>query len=272
VRFRGLRLGLISVALFCALITASIYLFLEHRVALEIIKPTVIFALALPGILLMQFLQVQQEKAKLTQYFAPEVVRKLLNDPGILDAVDKKELSVLFSDIAGFTAWSSTREADEIHATLNRYFDEMAEIVFAHEGTIDKYMGDGLMVFFGDPVPQPDHALRAVRAACAMQKAARRLHQEWEQTGGMPIVIRIGVHTGEVVVGNMGSHSRLDYTVIGSNVNLAQRLESNCPPGGILISEQVYKRLEGKIEAEPAGTLQAKGFAERLTVYTVNPE
>ena len=148
----------------------------------------------------------------------------------------------------------------------------MAEIVFAHEGTIDKYIGDGLMVFFGDPTSYPDHALRAVMAARAMQKKTRQLREEWEQSGGMPIEIRIGIHTGEMVVGNMGSHSRMDYTVIGSNVNLAQRLESNCPHGGILISEQVYRQLRGEVEAEAAGTVQAKGFAEPIPVYTVSIE
>jgi len=198
-------------------------------------------------------------------------LRKLLKEPRILDAVDKKELTILFSDIAGFTAWSSTRSADEIHRTLNKYFDAMADIVFAHEGTIDKYMGDGLMVFFGDPVHYPDHARRAVDAARAMQERTRKLRKEWERQGGMPIVIRIGIHTGEVVVGNMGSRSRLDYTVIGSNVNLAQRLESNCPLGGILISEQVYRQLPKTDDIEPAGTIRAKGFDEPVTVYTVGP-
>lgn len=270
--FRGYRLSLAAGALLCSMLAASSYLFLEHRFALEIVKPTVAFTLAFPAVMLVQFLQVQQEKAKLTHYFAPSVVKKLLNEPHLLDVVAKKELTVLFSDIAGFTAWSSTRDAQDIHRTLNRYFDRMADIVFAHQGTIDKYMGDGLMVFFGDPVPVADHATRAVMAARAMQLAARDLRKELEKEGGMPLVIRIGIHTGEVVVGNMGSHSRLDYTVIGSNVNLAQRLESNCPLGGILISEQVYRQLGGHLPTRPAGTIQAKGFNQPIPVHTVDWE
>jgi class 3 adenylate cyclase len=160
----------------------------------------------------------------------------------------------------------------DIHRTLNRYFAEMAEIVFAHEGTIDKYIGDGLMVFFGDPTPCPDHALQAVRTAQAMQRKTAELRKEWENTGGMPIEIRIGIHTGEMVVGNMGSSARMDYTVIGSNVNLAQRLESSCPPGGILISEQVFRQLNDAVAAQAAGTIQAKGFSEPVSVYTVDIE
>ena len=125
------------------------------------------------------------------------------------------------------------------------------------------------MVFFGDPVPCENHPLLAVQTAIAMQKKTRELRAEWEESGGMPIAIRIGIHTGEVVVGNMGSQSRMEYTVIGSNVNLAQRLESNCPPGSILLSKQVYNRMNGLVEVIPAGSIQAKGFSEPISVYTV---
>ena len=273
---RGFRFGAFAATLFGAMLILFLYLFLEHRLLLATVRPAVALGMTVPGILLLQFLQEQKEKlyirARLTNYFAPSLMDKILSEPALLDGVDKKELTVLFSDIAGFTAWSATRDAQEIHRTLNRYFEEMAAIVFAHQGTIDKYMGDGLLVFFGDPIPFPDHALRAVKAARAMQQRTRELRQEWEPSGGMPIRIRIGIHTGEVVVGNMGSRSRMEYTVIGSNVNLAQRLEANCPPGGVLISEEVRRQLGDEIAARPAGTIQAKGFSEPIPVYTVEPE
>ena len=147
----------------------------------------------------------------------------------------------------------------------------MARIVFEHEGTIDKYMGDGLMAFFGDPTPHPDHALRAVKAALRMQDETRKLKARWEQSGGMPIEIRIGIHSGEVIVGNMGSKTRMDYTVIGSDVNLAQRLESNCPVGGILISKSVRDQLEGEISTGPADAIKAKGFDRPIKVFTILP-
>lgn len=273
---RGFRFSAIAAVLFGALLIIILYLFLEHRLLLATVRPAVALGLTVPALLLLQFLQEQKEKlyirARLTNYFAPSLMDKILSEPALLDGVDKKELTVLFSDIVGFTSWSATRDAPEIHRTLNRYFEEMAAIVFAFQGTIDKYMGDGLLVFFGDPVPFPDHALRAVRAARAMQQRTRELRQEWEGSGGMPIKVRIGIHTGEVVVGNMGSRSRMEYTVIGSNVNLAQRLEANCPPGSILISEEVRRQLRDEIDARPAGTIQAKGFSEPIPVYTVETE
>ncbi|MFZ5799379.1 MAG: CHASE2 domain-containing protein [Thermodesulfobacteriota bacterium] len=276
IQFRGFRFGVWAATLLAALLGLLLFLFLEQRLLFMTVRPVAALGLTVPGILLLQFLQEQREKlavrarlAHLSHYFAPSVMDKILNEPALLDGVDKKELTVLFSDIAGFTAWSATREAREIHRTLNRYFEEMAAIVFAHQGTIDKFMGDGLLVFFGDPVAFPDHARRAVLAARAMQRRTGELRREWEGSGGMPIRIRIGIHTGEVVVGNLGSSSRMEYTVIGSNVNLAQRLEANCPPGGILISEEVRRRLGDEIPARPAGRIQAKGFAEPIAVYTV---
>ena len=271
---RGYRLSIFAGMFFSAIILTCLYLFLQHRVLMPVIRPSMSFVLAVLSIMLMQFLEVQKEKqyirATLTNYFAPSLMEKILNDPELIKGVSRKELTVLFSDIVGFTSWSSTRDAQEIHQTLNRYFEEMAEIVFAFEGTIDKYIGDGLMVFFGDPNPCSDHALRAVMAAQAMQARTGGLKEEWEKSGGMPIEIRIGIHSGEVVVGNMGSHSRMDYTVIGSNVNLAQRLESNCPPGGILVSEQVRKQVEGRVAVTSAGNIKMRGLSEPVPVYTVD--
>lgn len=183
--------------------------------------------------------------------------------------MEQKELSILFSDIVGFSGWSSTQKPEYIRQTLNQYFGEMARIVFKYEGTIDKYLGDGLMVFFGDPISQEDHALRCVRSAVEMQLKTRELKRMWEVEGGMPIQIRVGINTGEVVVGNMGSSRRLDYTTIGANVNLASRLESGAPVGGILIAKSVYEKVKDAIDVKEAGTIQAKGFAEPVEVFEV---
>ncbi|MCL7489071.1 MAG: adenylate/guanylate cyclase domain-containing protein [Desulfobulbaceae bacterium] len=273
VYLRGARFCLAAGFLYACLLLAGIYLFMEQRVLVPVVRPSLSFILAVPAIMLVQFFEVQKEKqyirGRLTHYFAPSLMDKILKQPELLNTVEKKELTVLFSDIVGFTSWSSTRDAQEIHRTLNRYFEEMADIVFAHQGTIDKYMGDGLLVFFGDPVPCENHPLLAVQTAIAMQEKAKELRADWEQSGGMPLTIRVGIHTGEVVVGNMGSSSRMEYTVIGSNVNLAQRLESNCRPGSILISQEVYSRLNGDVPARPDGTIEAKGFREPIPVYTI---
>jgi class 3 adenylate cyclase len=128
------------------------------------------------------------------------------------------------------------------------------------------------MVFFGDPEDQPDHALRAVRTAIAMQREVRRLSEALERSGNPGFQIRIGISTGWVVVGNMGSARRLSYTVLGSDVNLAQRLEANAPPGGILISERTAAMIEPEIRARSAGPLAIKGMARPLPVYGIPDE
>jgi adenylate cyclase len=188
----------------------------------------------------------------------------------MLTSVSKKRLTFLFSDIVGFTGWSSDKEAQDIHETLNRYFREMTDIVFLHEGTLDKFMGDGMLVFFGDPTPQEDHVRRAVLAALAMQKKVWELRKEWSETGGLRIRIRIGIHTGDVVVGNMGSNGRMDYTVIGSQVNLTQRLESNCAPDRVLVSKDIYEQLDDSFITSYGGKISVKGFDEPVEVYYVD--
>ncbi len=145
----------------------------------------------------------------------------------------------------------------------------MTEIVFRHEGTVDKFIGDGLMVFFGDPDPQPDHALRCVRAAIEMQEKVRELRAKWVTAGDMPIQIRIGINTGMVVVGNMGSAKRLSYTVIGSAVNMAQRLESNGPVDGILISQRTWELVRDVFSTSPMKEIMVKGYEEPVPVYEV---
>jgi adenylate cyclase len=145
----------------------------------------------------------------------------------------------------------------------------MVEIVFHYQGTVDKYIGDGLMVFFGDPEPQPDHAMRCVRAAMAMQIKARELKQKWQKDQSIPIQIRIGINTGVVVVGNMGSARRLSYTVLGSAVNLAQRLESNAPVEGILISQRTYELVKDHVPTRALGEITVKGITQPMPVYEV---
>jgi adenylate cyclase len=248
--------------------------FLKARVVLGVVGPLLLIALAAVLVTAYRFFVGAKEKEVLRRtfeaYFPPLVVRKLMANPAFLTlGGQKKELTVLFSDIKDFTTHSANLTPAQIQQFLNEYFEAMVEIVFQHEGTVDKYIGDGLMVFFGDPEPQPDHALRCVHAAIEMQKKTAELREKWLRNDGFPLHIRIGINTGEVVVGNMGSARRLAYTVLGSAVNLAQRLESNAPVGGILISPRTYDLIKDEIPARSIGPLKVKGIDQPISAYEV---
>jgi adenylate cyclase len=248
--------------------------FLKGRLVLGVIGPLLMMFFA--GILVTAYRYFIGAKEKevlrrtFEAYFPPLVVKKIMANPGFLAlGGQKKELTVLFSDIKDFTTHSADLTPAQIQHFLNEYFEAMVEVVFSYQGTVDKYIGDGLMVFFGDPEPQPDHALRCVRAAMEMQKRTAELREKWRQSGGFPIAIRIGINTGEVVVGNMGSARRLAYTVLGSAVNLAQRLETNAPVGGILISERTYDLVKEEVQARSVGPLKVKGIERPISAYEV---
>ena len=273
IRFKRFWFSIIGCLLFILFIFTYMGMFIFYDMLVQAVSPSLGFLFTLLAVNTYRYADEQREKLKLRSmfenYFAPPLLDKIMKETDILNATEKKELTVLFSDISGFTSWCTTRSPDEIRHTLNEYFNEMTRIVFSYEGTIDKFMGDGLMVFFGDPIDQTDHALRAVRAAIEMQKKVTEIRNRWEKEGRLPLQIRIGINTGEVVVGNMGSENRVDYTVIGSNVNLAQRLESLAPVNGILVSAAVYEQVKTYFTIEFHGLVQAKGIAEKLKTYSI---
>ena len=145
----------------------------------------------------------------------------------------------------------------------------MVDVAFEHGGTVDKFIGDGMMVFFGDPDDQPDHAVEPCVPPFAMQQEVQKLSAQLAQEGAGGFQIRIGISTGVVMVGNMGSPRRLSYTVLGGDVNLAQRLESNAPPGGILISDRTHALLPASIRTVSAGSIPIKGMAKDISVHEV---
>lgn len=241
---------------------------------LPVVRPVLMLALALLALSAYRF--HVEESARLVlrssfeAYFPPALVQKIVRDPSRVTARgQKKELTILFSDIKSFSTHTATMDPDHVQRLLNEYFDEMVRIVFEHGGTVDKFIGDGLMVFFGDPEDQPDHALRCVRAAVEMQRSVRRMGMTWGGQAERPVQIRIGIHTGEVIVGNMGSRRRLDYTALGATVNLAARLESSAPVGGILISSRTRECLGGAVQTAALGEIQVKGFEDPIPVYEV---
>lgn len=258
------------------LVTGSV-LFLVANTMVDLVQPSLMLVVGTFFILAYRYVNEEKQKEALRRsfeaYFPPSIVQKVVRQPELVTTgAQKKELTVLFSDIKSFTTYSSTMQPDDIHRLLNEYFEAMVEIVFRHGGTVDKFIGDGLMVFFGDPEPQSDHAVRCVRAAVEMQKTCRRLKAKWEAAGYFPLKIRIGINTGVVVVGNMGSSKRLSYTVLGADVNLAQRLESNAPVEGILISRRTYELVKDDVPTRPHEPIRAKGIDQPIEVYEVPVE
>ena len=261
-------------ALTLAWVGGTFLAFTQVGVIPELVRPLMILALGAVTIGAQRFVLKERSRALLRRgfeaYFPTAVVDRLLSNPnGFVPTGQEKELCVLFSDIVGFTAATENRAPLEVQESLNEYFGEMVDVVFEHGGTVDKFIGDGLMVFFGDPEPQDDMEVRAVRAALAMQERVTTIRERWDAEGRIPIEIRVGIHTGRMVVGNMGSDRRLSYTVLGAAVNLASRLESNAPPGSILISKAVAERVQDHVYLSDHGTIDAKGFADPVATFLV---
>lgn len=269
----------IGLALFPPLMAASYvalaaWMFLRWRWILDIPGPILVLIGSTVVVAAHRFHREAKAQAVLRStfdaYFPAAVVDKVMGySSELISAAQKRELTIMFTDICNFTRHTSHMPAADVRRLLNEYFEDMIDIVFEHRGTLDKFIGDGLMVFFGDPEPQSDQASRAVRAAIKMQQAARRLAGVWAERGDMPLEIRIGINTGEVIVGNMGSQRRLSYTVLGEPVNLAQRLETTAKPGGILISARTRERLEEGFDLQARPPVQVKGFDRPVEVFDV---
>lgn len=268
--FASYLLSFLAWTLLAALET---WLFVALGIMPALAAPTLGLALALIASSAYRFLLAEREKLafrmRMERYFAPHLLAKILSNRDRLISAEGKVVTILFSDIAGFTSWCTTQDPESIHRALNEYFEAMTEIVFRNEGTVDKFIGDGLMAFFGDPLPQPDHALRAVRTGIEMQQRLRELRKAWEEEGRTPFHIRIGINTGEAVVGDMGSSAIMAYTAIGSEVNLASRLESGAPVDGILVSSPVYAAVKDVIGASFAGRIKAKGIAKEFDTWII---
>jgi adenylate cyclase len=217
----------------------------------------------------------EREKRKIrktfSQYLSPGVIELIEKDPQkyIRPGGEMKELSVLFSDIRGFTSISERLTPDELVQLLNEYFEKMTDNVFATDGTLDKYIGDAIMAFWGSPYPQADHAFRACSCALQMVRSLSKLNAKWEGTGQLPMAIGIGVNTGQVNVGNMGSARRLSWTVMGDNVNLASRLEGITKQYHVqlIISEATYRQVSHQFVCRELDKIRVKGKNLPVNIY-----
>lgn len=243
---------------------------------LELTMPTLTIAVATFNGVAYQYFVEGREKRKVkrlfSRYVAPDVFAQLLAHPDSARlGGQRREMSVLFSDIRGFTTVSERGEPEEIVAQLNEYFSRMVEVLFAHHGTLDKFVGDMVMALFGAPVEDLDHADHAVTAALDMVSALEELNVQWAAAGRPELDIGIGVNTGEMVVGNIGSSSIMSYTVIGDQVNLGARLESLNKEYGtrIIISGSTRGRLKGRYDVRPLGDVVVKGKTRAVTIFEV---
>jgi len=210
---------------------------------------------------------------KLSKYLSPQVYSSIFSGSKEVKIVaSRKKLTIFFSDIADFTATTDDLESEELTTLLNHYLTDMSEIALAHGATIDKYIGDAILAFFGDPETRgvKEDAMACVNMAIAMQRRMQELQAEWRDRGlQKPFQLRIGVNTGYCTVGNFGSEDRMDYTIIGSEVNLASRLQSHAELGGILLSHETYSLVKDHIIAEERTAIQAKGIIKPVRNYAV---
>lgn len=210
---------------------------------------------------------------QLRRYLAPQVADAVLNGgaPVSLSST-RRNLSILVANIRGFTSMSEGMEPEEVIDGLNQHFSVMTDVVFRHGGTLDKYIGDGILAFFGDPIPFEDHAERAVVTALEMRQRLRGLRTRWSQEREGGLDVGIGVSTGYVTVGNIGSDTRTEYTVIGNHVKLASHLAQNAGPDQILVSERTLadSAIRERVDATTLDPIEVEGFRHQVKIFEVN--
>jgi class 3 adenylate cyclase len=204
------------------------------------------------------------------RYVSPEVIEEILAEPDKnYMKTDKRTMTVLFSDLRGFTAMSEKLEPEQVVEMLNEHFEVMSEIILKNRGTLDKFVGDEIMALFGAPVYTESHALKAIKTALEMQKAQDELSKKFKKKFGVDVEVGIGINTGDMVVGNIGCKQRMDYTVIGDSVNTAARLCSSAKSGQILISEATHAEVKKLVKVQELEPITVKGKSKPLHIYNV---
>ena len=265
----GLAVVLVEIA---AYIFFARYLFDNNNYIISMVDPIFTMALCYLSMSTYKVTVEEREKKKIkdtfSRYVSSNLVDELLNSEIKLGG-EKKEITILFSDIRGFTSMSEKMQPEEVVGILNEYLTEMTDTIFKNNGTLDKFIGDAVMGLFGTPAYYPDHALRAVKTAFMMKGKLNELNERWKSQGRHTLRIGIGINTGDVIAGNMGSLKRMEYTVIGDAVNLASRLESLNKDLGteIIISSSTYEQVKDHVKVKKFTDIKVKGKEEFLTVY-----
>ncbi len=267
--------GFASAALVIALGWVSVVQF-ANGTWIPVTVPTIAVVLAFVGDLAWKYVVEGREKRQVkklfSRYVSKDVYDQLVADPSLAALGGaRRTMTVLFSDVRGFTAMSEKGSPEEVVAQLNQYFSRMVSVVFDHRGTVDKFVGDMVMALFGAPLDDDDHAEHAVQTALAMTTALHELNAEWHSQGRPTLDIGIGINTGEMVAGNIGSDTIMSYTVIGDAVNLGARLESLNKDFGtrIIISDATRARLKGRYDIHPLGDVVVKGKSKPVAIFEV---
>lgn len=215
-----------------------------------------------------------RKRDNLSRFLSPGVVQKIVEHKGELElGGEKVGVTILFADIRGFTSFSEKKEPAVVVKFLNEFFSRMTQVIFEKNGTLDKYLGDGLMAIFGAPVPIPEAPLRAIETAILMQRVMIQNKERWAREYDFTGMLGIGINTGEVISGYMGSAQRMDYTVIGDGVNLAARLQGLSRTGDIVVSDSTFQAIRDRgLTIQELGPVPLKGKSEEVLVYSVKPE
>lgn len=276
--FLNIPLTVISLAILAMVYTIFAGFSFDRGTILNMLYPYVALAVTYTAAILYRYLTEFREKKFIRDafghYLSPDVVKELTKHPEKLKVGgEKKVLTIMFTDIENFTTYSEKMPPEEITALINEYLAVMTEMVLRNNGTLDKYEGDAIMAFFGAPITLEDHAYRACKTALEMRKILPALHEKWRKEGKPLLNFRVGIATGEVLVGNMGSGKRFDYTVMGDTVNLAARLEPANKEfkTSIMVNEETAKMCAGRFNFKELGTINVKGKEKAVKVFTILP-
>ena len=252
----------------------SYYLFAEKKFWLETVTPVSSWSVVFfAGVVYHRYVESLEKKFvqnTFGRYVSPQIVKQLLSNPDLIKlGGEKRDLTIMFSDIRSFTTLSEGMDPEELVNFLNGYLSEMTNIIFKYEGVVDKYIGDAIMAFWGAPVDDPEHPVKAALTALEMLEKLKNLNEKWAQEEKKQINIGIGINTGVVTIGNMGSNVRFDYTVMGDNVNLASRLEgiNKQYKTRIVVSEYTYERIKDKFVTRMLDKAAVKGKKVPVRIY-----
>jgi adenylate cyclase len=268
------RATIFTLLLWSAFLLLAYYLFAHRRMWIVIVLPSAALAVNYVLIISHRFFFEERQKRKVraafTQYIPPGVIAQILQHPELLRlGGEEKELTAMFSDIRGFTTLSEGLSPAALVELLNEFLSAMTDVIFKNWGTVDKFIGDAIMAFWGSPYPQTDHAERACRAALEMIEMLGKLQAKWEGQGRPRIDIGVGINSGPMIVGNMGSTKRFNFTIIGDNVNLASRLEGTNKQFGtrVIISEGTFLKVDGQFIARELDLIRVKGKMKPVRIF-----